>query len=65
MKLKLASAIPKCLIEPTQFGAAVLNLVVNARDAMPDGGAVEISTDRWEVRAVTSTSPPPGTYVRV
>lgn len=65
IKFELASAIPKCLIDPAQFGAAVLNLVVNARDAMPNGGAVEISTDRWEVRAPTSASATPGTYVRV
>jgi signal transduction histidine kinase len=33
--LELASDVPKCLIAPSQFDAAVLNLVVNARDAMP------------------------------
>ena len=63
--LKLASDIPKCLIDPSQFDAAVLNLVVNARDAMPNGGELQISTERCGVEAAISDSPAPGTYVRV
>jgi signal transduction histidine kinase len=42
--LKLAPDLPKCLVDPPQFNSAILNLVVNARDAMPDGGAIRIST---------------------
>jgi signal transduction histidine kinase len=63
--LDLASDIPKCLIDPSQFEAGVLNLVVNARDAMPNGGEVQIHTERCVVEAATSGSLAPGTYVRV
>jgi signal transduction histidine kinase len=41
----LRSDIPKCLVDRSQFDAALLNLVSNARDALPDGGHVQISTD--------------------
>jgi signal transduction histidine kinase len=61
--LELASDMPKCLIDPLQFDVAVLNLVVNARDAMPNGGELQISTDGVETAKFGSAAP--GTYVRV
>jgi signal transduction histidine kinase len=63
--LQLATHIPKCLIDRAQFNAAILNLVVNARDALPKGGTIEISTERWVVNTVTVDAPLPGIYVRV
>jgi signal transduction histidine kinase len=45
IRLDLAPSLPDCRIDPGQFNAAVLNLVVNARDAMPTGGEIRISTD--------------------
>ena len=63
--LELAPDIPICLLDSPQFNAAIINLVVNARDAMPNGGEIQISTVRWEVRTATHSSPAPGTYVRV
>jgi signal transduction histidine kinase len=65
VRIELGSDIPACLIDPAFFDAAILNLVINARDAMPDGGEVRIFTERWEQKAIVSGSPGPGTYVRV
>lgn len=63
--LHLATDIPNCFIDRSQFNAAILNLVVNARDALPKGGTIEISTERWTVTTVTADAPLPGLYVRV
>jgi signal transduction histidine kinase len=41
----LAPTLPDCCVDRAQFNAAILNLVVNARDAMPDGGEIRIATD--------------------
>jgi len=58
--LELAPALPRCFVDPPQLNAAILNLVVNARDAMPDGGEIRISTARVHSRRKNR-----GEYVRV
>jgi signal transduction histidine kinase len=61
IELALAANLPACLVDPPKFNAAILNLVVNARDAMPDGGVIRIST-----AAVRETNlDDPCDYVRV
>ncbi len=42
--VELTPDLPNCLLDPAFFDAAVLNLVTNARDAMPNGGRIDIST---------------------
>jgi len=65
VKLELGSDIPRCLIDPAFLDAAVLNLVINARDAMPNGGEIRVVTGRW-VQVTASPDPPgPGTYAYV
>ena len=63
--LQLAPDIPMCLIDPSQFNAAILNLVLNARDAMSDSGDVQISTARCAVKDTSEGLPAPGLYVQV
>jgi signal transduction histidine kinase len=53
-------------VDPNQLELAILNLVLNARDAMPSGGRVQISSENR--RAEPGTAPPglpPGEYVLV
>ncbi len=39
-----APQLPAVLIDPNQFDQVLMNLVVNARDAMPSGGRIRITT---------------------
>jgi len=55
--------LPPLMADPTQFELALLNLVFNARDAMPDGGTVMI---RGRMASATQASAlPPGRYLAV
>ncbi len=53
------------LVDPSQLENALLNLCINARDAMPDGGRITIETaNRWmDDRTARERDLPPGQYL--
>jgi CheY-like chemotaxis protein len=55
------------LVDANQLENALLNLCINARDAMPDGGRLTIETaNRWlDERAAATRDLPAGQYVAV
>ncbi|WP_312515963.1 ATP-binding protein [Massilia sp.] len=44
LRLDLKPGLPACTVDPTYLEMALLNVVLNARDAMPEGGAVTVGT---------------------
>ena len=55
-------AMPTAMVDPNQLELALLNLAVNARDAMPDGGGLKVTVSREEALEGQSQLKP-GQYV--
>ena len=63
-----APNLPLCRADPAQLEAAVLNLAINARDAMPNGGQLDIVTGTATLDASALAGNPeaqPGTFITV
>ena len=62
LRIELPDTLPLALVDANQIELAVLNLVLNARDAMPDGGTLRIKADQTES---AGSEIPNGRYVRL
>ncbi len=54
VELIVAPDLPDVLVDPAHLDSALLNLAINARDAMPEGGKVTIEAQRVSGRVALS-----------
>lgn len=65
LQLRCEPDLPAALIDPNQLELAILNLCVNARDAMPKGGPLTILAEGVAIGPASSPRLTPGLYLRV
>ncbi|MGD9641448.1 MAG: PAS domain S-box protein [Elusimicrobiales bacterium] len=61
----LAQQLEPVKADPGQVSQVLMNLIINARDAMPDGGRIKVATANEDIGPETPglrLSPPPGRY---
>jgi signal transduction histidine kinase/ActR/RegA family two-component response regulator len=64
-RVRFAPNLPPALADPNQLELAILNLCVNARDAMPEGGPLTVTVDEVTIGPGSEPKLPPGLYVRL
>jgi PAS domain S-box-containing protein len=67
LEIVAASGLWCTLCDPNQLESALLNLAINARDAMPDGGKLVIAAANARIDGIDADTPAllPGDYIRI
>ncbi|HEY2133499.1 MAG TPA: response regulator [Acetobacteraceae bacterium] len=66
IQTQLSDELWAAMVDPTQIELVILNLAINARDAMPKGGTLTVETANIRLpRPTSDESPPEGDYVMV
>jgi len=63
LRLYISADLPPARIDANQLELAILNLAINARDAMPDGGSIEIKVAKHQVKKDPVLAP--GDYLKL
>jgi PAS domain S-box-containing protein len=65
LEIQASDDLWSTLCDPNQLESALLNLAINARDAMPDGGKLRIATANARLEGITADAPAlsPGDYI--
>jgi CheY-like chemotaxis protein len=64
--IKLGKALSLALADPTQIELAILNLAINARDAMHIGGSLKVQTANVKLTSpINPEDAPPGEYLEI
>src|SRR5207253_348241 len=63
LRLNIPDGLPPAHIDANQLELAILNLAINARDAMQDGGSIDIKVAQH--RASGDATLKPGDYLKV
>lgn len=64
LDVSVGAATPAAMVDPHQLELALLNLAINARDAMANGGRLQFAVDTMAIGADDSELRP-GDYVRI
>jgi PAS domain S-box-containing protein len=63
LRLDLPEGLPPARVDANQLELAILNLAINARDAMPDGGSIDIKIAQHQ--ASNDPALKPGAYLKL
>jgi PAS domain S-box-containing protein len=61
----ISKNLPMCDIDKNQIGQVIDNIIINAKQAMPNGGEISISIEPYSVKNDTSLPLAHGEYVRI
>ena len=65
IRIEVPQDTPPMLADKAQLETVLINLAINARDAMPDGGVLTMSVARDPVNGARADGRRPGSYLRV
>ncbi|HYG32310.1 MAG TPA: PAS domain S-box protein [Methylophilaceae bacterium] len=63
--IRLDPNIKRVMVDAARFESALLNLIVNSRDALPQGGTIAITTENARLKAGEIGSLAEGDYVKI